>query len=309
VLIEPPRGAHVARAEFVGFDVPGAHLGALRWTGLSGAPTVVAVHGITSTSWVWDPLAHHLAGAAELVAIDLRGRGRSLEAGPPYGMAQHADDIASVVEQLGGPLVLVGHSMGAYVVEMVAERHPTLVRDLLLVDGGAPLPRPADGDVEAALEELLGPGLARIRTVWPDRVSYHAMWASHPAFADGIGPDLERNLLADLVEVDGGFRTAVDQEAVRADGHDMLADPEVRTLLDRRTRPTTIVRAEFGMLGGLPPFIADEIVGRYGHHRWVQGAGLNHYTVLNSPAGAALVAQTLREILTAPALTTPSEAS
>jgi lipase len=246
---------------------------------------------------VWDPLAHHLARAADLLAVDLRGRGRSHLAPAPYGIEQHADDIASIVEQLGGPLVLVGHSMGAFVVEMVAERRPELVRDILLVDGGTPLAAPADGDLDAALERMLGPGLERIRTVWPDRVSYHAMWAGHPAFSEGIGPDLERNLLADLIEVDGGFRTAVDEAAVRVDGHDMLANPRVRALLDRRRQPTTIIRAEFGMLGGPPPFITDDVRARYPQHHWIDAAGLNHYTVINSASGAALVARTLRDML------------
>ncbi len=285
------------RAEFLDYAVDGATLGALSWSGLLGAPTVVAVHGITSNAWVWDPLAHHLAGAADLVAVDLRGRGRSFRSGGPYGIAQHAADVASIIEQLGAPVVVVGHSMGAFVAEMVADRHPDLVRDLVLVDGGAPLAAPPDGDIDAALDRMLGPGIDRIRTVWPDRVSYHAMWASHPAFADGISPDLERNLLADLIEVEGGFRTAVDEVAVRADGHDLLADHDVRTLLDRRTQPTAIVRAEFGMLGFPPPFITDDVRSAYPQHRWIDAPGLNHYTVLNSAAGAALVAQTLRDIL------------
>lgn len=285
------------RAEFLEFTVDGATLGALRWSGLIGAPTVVAVHGITSNAWAWDPLAHHLAGAADLVAVDLRGRGRSFEAPPPYGIERHADDIASIVEQLGGPLVLIGHSMGASVVQMVAERRAELVRDIVLVDGGTPLASPADGDVDAALERMLGPGIERIRTIWPDRVSYHAMWAGHPAFSEGISPDLERNLLADLIEVDDGFRTAVDETAVLADGHDLLANPEVRTLLDRRQRPTTIIRAEFGMFGDPPPFITDGVRARYPQHRWVDALGLNHYTVINSATGAALVAQSLRDIL------------
>ena len=275
----------------------GATLGALRWPGLDGAPTVVAVHGITSNAWAWDPLAHHLAGAAHLVAVDLRGRGRSYDAPAPYGIAQHAADIASIVEQLGGPLVLVGHSMGAYVVEMVAEQRPELVRDIVLIDGGAPLAAAADGDVDLALDRMLGPGIERIRTVWPDRVSYHSMWAGHPAFTEGISSDLERNLLADLIEVDGGFRTAVSEAAVRTDGHDLLADAQVRTLLDRRRQPTTIIRAEFGMLGGPPPFVTDDVRSRYPQHRWIEAAGLNHYTIINSATGAALVARTIRDIL------------
>ena len=289
--------ALATRAEFRNFDVDGTRLGALSWTGILGAPCVVAVHGITSNAWVWDPLAHHLAGTADLVAIDLRGRGRSFDAPEPYGIERHADDVASIVEQLGGPVVLIGHSMGAFVVEMVAERRPELVRDLVLVDGGTPLAPPADGDVDAALDRMLGPGIERIRTVWPDRVSYHAMWASHPAFGEGISPDLERNLLADLIEVEDGFRTAVRESAVRVDGHDMLTNDDVRHLLDRRQQPTTIVRAEFGMLGAPPPFITDDVRARYPQHRWVDAPGRNHYTVLNSAAGASLVAQALRDIL------------
>lgn len=274
-------------------------LGALVWPGIVGAPTVVAVHGITANAWSWDPVAHHLAGGAQLVAVDLRGRGRSYTAGGPYGMRRHADDIAAVIEQLGGPVVLAGHSMGAYVVQMTAERHPALVRDLLLVDGGTPLPRPP-GDVATALAQGLGPAIDRLRAVWPDRVSYQAMWAQHPAFVDGIGPHLERNLLADLVEVDGGFRTAVDEEAVLHDGGELLTDDEVRTLLDRRAQPATIVRAEFGMFGEPPPLIAPELCDRYAQHRWIEARGLNHYTVMLSAAGASLVADALRTVISRP---------
>jgi len=295
------------RPEFLSFDVGGpdqpASLGALAWAGISGAPTVLAVHGITANAWAWDPVAHHLHGAGRVVALDLRGRGRSFEAPGPFGIRRHADDVADVVDRLGGPVTLVGHSMGAFVVEMTAERHPGLVDDVILVDGGAPLPLPqpppaTDAEIDALLDASLGPAIERLRTVWPDRVTYHAMWAQHPAYVDGIGPDLERNLLADLVEVDGGFRTAVDETAVRVDGRDLLADHEVRTLLDRRP-PTTIVRAEFGLFGEPPPLIPDDVRARYAGHRWVEATGLNHYTVITSPEGAALVADTIRSSLVA----------
>lgn len=293
------------RPEFLEFrvgdeaDGTATVLGALSWPGIVGAPTVLAVHGITANAWSWDPVAHYLAGGAHLVAVDLRGRGRSYRTGGPYGMRRHADDVAEIVDHLGGPLSLAGHSMGAYVVLMAAERHPALVRDLLLVDGGTPLPRP-DGDIDAALEHGLGPAIERLGIVWPDRVSYQSMWSQHPAFVDGIGPHLERNLLADLVEVDGGFRTAVDEEAVRYDGRELLADDEVRTLLDRREQPTTIVRAEYGMFGTPPPMIAAEHCERYAQHRWIEGHGLNHYTVMTSAAGATLVADALRSVITRP---------
>jgi lipase len=289
----------VERAEFLEFDVDGVTLGALRWPGLLGTPTIVAVHGLTSNAWAWDPLAHHLAGGAQIIALDLRGRGRSFESVGPFGIRRHADDVAAVIAQLGESAFVVGHSMGAFVALMVARRHPDAVRDIVLVDGGPPLSRPTgpDVDIDIVLDATMGPAIDRLRTIWPDRVSYHAMWASHPAFVGGISPDLERNLLAELIEVDGGFRTAVSEAAVRVDGRELLADSEVRRLLDEHLEPTTIVRAQFGMLGGLPPFIGDKERACYPQHHWIEAVGLNHYTILNSSAGAGLVAQAIRDCL------------
>jgi pimeloyl-ACP methyl ester carboxylesterase len=291
------------RPEFMEFSLDDVTLGALRWPGLLGTPTIVAVHGITSNAWVWDPIAHHLAGGAEIIALDLRGRGRSFDTPGPFGIRQHADDVAAVIAQLGSPALVVGHSMGAFVALLAAERHADVVSGVVLVDGGTPLPRPTGPDVDldavldSVLDAMLGPGIERISTIWPDRVSYQAMWASHPAFVDGISPDLERNLLAELVAVHGGFRVGVSEAAVRRDGRDLLADDEIRTLLDRRAERTTIVRAEFGMFGEPPGFISPDERDRYPQHRWIEGPGLNHYTVMNSSNGATLVADAVRQNL------------
>ena len=103
------------RPEFLEFPVDGATLGALGWPGIVGAPTVLALHDIAGDAWSFDPLAHHLGGAAQLIALDLRGRGRSEHCPGPFGLRRHADDVAAVVDAVGGPLLLVGHSMGAAV--------------------------------------------------------------------------------------------------------------------------------------------------------------------------------------------------
>lgn len=282
------------RPSFTSFELPEATLGALRWDGIEGAPLVLAIHGITANAWHFDPLAHRLAGGAELLAIDLRGRGRSHTSTGPFGIRRHAADIVRVIGQLGRPVTLLGHSMGAYVALMAAEHAPELIDGLVLVDGGAPLPAVEPDDVDAALEATLGPAIARLRTTWPDRVSYQTMWSQHPAFGDGLGIDLERNLLADLVEVEGGFRTGVNEAAVMIDGRDLLIDDMVRTLLVRRTEPTTIVRAPNGLLGTPPPLIPDDVVASMPQHRWITVPGTNHYTILLGPVGAAAVADALR---------------
>lgn len=283
--------------EFLKFDVSGATLGALRWQGIAGAPTIVALHGITANAWSWDPVVHHLAGGANLLAIDLRGRGQSHEASGPYGMRTHADDVAAIIDEVGGPVVLAGHSMGAYVALMTRDRHPSLVKQLVLVDGGSPLNVPDGTDIDDVLENALGPALERLNKVWADRTSYYAMWSAHPAFADGISIDLERNLLADLIEVDGGFRTAVNDAAVRHDGRELFADTEVRSLLYRCDEEATIIRAPNGLMGSPPPLIGDDVVEQFRQHRWIDAPNTNHYTVLLGSNGAAIVADTLREAL------------
>ena len=292
--------------EFTSFDIHGATIAALHWAGLDGAPTVLAIHGITANAWSWDPVAHQLNGGIDFVAVDLRGRGRSWTQPGPVGLRQHADDVAAVIEQIGGPVVVVAHSMGTYVALLLAERHPATVRSLVLVDGGTALylpeppvrddgtVTPMDEFIDEVLDVSLGPVIDRLEKVWPDRVSYQAMWAQHPAFGDGIGPDLERNLLADLVEVDGGFRTMVDPAAVRLNGRELFADDEVRSALDRHPEPATLIRAEFGLMGTPPPLIADDTIDRHSEHRWIRADGFNHYTVMNSTAGAALVADAVR---------------
>ncbi len=286
------------RPEFLTFDVGDAELGALRWPGIEGAPTIIAVHGITSSAWSWDPVAHHLSGGANLIALDLRGRGRSYEAPGPFGIAQHAEDVSLVIDAVGGPCLVAGHSMGAYVALMVAERHWNVVTKVVLVDGGTPLPLAENADVDEVLDATLGPAIERLHKVWADRTSYFSMWSAHPAFADGISIDLERDLLADLIEVDGGFRTAVNETAVRIDGRDLFADADVRSLLSRRTTATRIVRAPNGLMGTPPALISEKAMAEASKHRWTTVPGTNHYTVLMGAVGAAAVADALRAGLT-----------
>ena len=170
----------------------------------------------------------------------------------PVGLRQHADDVAAVIEQTrragrGGRA-----SMGTYVALLLAERHPAaraVARARRRRHGAVPARSarrddgtvtPKDEFIDEVLDVSLGPVIERLGKVWPDRASYQAMWAQHPAFVDGIGPDLERNLLADLTETDGGFRMMVDPAAVRLNGRELFADDEVRTALDRHPEPATI---------------------------------------------------------------------
>ena len=290
----------MATPELIRVQVGTAEIGAIRWPCPHATSTVVAIHGITANVWSWAAVAGQLDGVVCLVAVDLRGRGTSSDAPAPYGIRQHADDVAALIESLDvGRVVIAGHSMGAYVALMTAERHPATVAEVVLVDGGVALPVPEGVDIQDVLDLTLGPAIARLRQTWPNRMAYRAMWEQHPAFAGGITPDIERYVLADLVEVDGSFRSSVSEEAVRFDGAELLTDPEVRAVLDRRQEPLRIVRAELGVLAVPPALIPIEYEARYPQHAWTTVAGSNHYDVLIGESGASTVADVLSAAVTA----------
>lgn len=93
------------------------------------APLVVLVHGAWHGAWCWAALQTRLddAGIAS-VAVDLPGHGASTAPlGDMHGDAQH---VADVIEALGRPVVLVGHSYGGAVITEAAVR-TGLVRHLV----------------------------------------------------------------------------------------------------------------------------------------------------------------------------------
>jgi pimeloyl-ACP methyl ester carboxylesterase len=100
--------------------------------------TVVLVHGLASTSRLWDGVAAELADAGvRSIAVDLRGHGESDAPDHGYDTATAAADVITLIGQVSDePVVLAGQSWGGNVVVAVAATRPDLVSGLALVDGG-----------------------------------------------------------------------------------------------------------------------------------------------------------------------------
>ncbi|RPF22569.1 alpha/beta fold hydrolase [Myceligenerans xiligouense] len=294
-------------------------------------PTVLAIHGITASHRAWAAVAEALPGV-RVVAPDLRGRGRSNGLPGPYGMARHADDVAAVVRALGeapassaseagavpadrgagGPVTVVGHSMGGFVGVVLAHRHPDLVGRLLLVDGGLPLQPvpglPADATADDIVAALLGPALERLSRVFESRQAYRDFWRTHPAFAEWT-PTIEQYVDYDLDEIatprgtdghaaDGAaFRPATTAEAVAGDSADMYTGDAFPAALDALVTgelgDVTMLRAPRGLMdepGGMyPEPFAAEWSTRAPTLTIETVADVNHYTILMSPPGVAAV--------------------
>ncbi len=86
------------------------------------------VHGGSLAAWCWDE--HFLDFFADkgfrAVAVSLRGHGASTLSQPlnSCSVADYVDDVRATVDMLGAESVLIGRSMGCFVVQKYLEKHP-----------------------------------------------------------------------------------------------------------------------------------------------------------------------------------------
>ena len=98
------------------------------------APTVLLLHGwMFPADLHWFTSYRALSAFVHVVAADYRGHGRGPRPSQPFRLTDVADDAAALVRTLGtGPVIAVGYSMGGPVAELLWQRHPDVVRGLVL---------------------------------------------------------------------------------------------------------------------------------------------------------------------------------
>ena len=93
------------------------------------APTLVLVHGYSLSLDCWLYQRKHFRGRVRQVLYDQRSHGRSGHSSAEYcRVPQLAEDLRQVLAELtdDGPVVLVGHSMGAMTIMHLALSYPDL---------------------------------------------------------------------------------------------------------------------------------------------------------------------------------------
>jgi len=125
----------------------------------NGRPLVV-LNGFAATSADWDPsFIDRLASSNELILLDNRGIGRSIDNGQPFDIAKLADDAARVIEMLGIERVnVLGWSMGGFIAQRLALQHPDRINKLILLstDPGGANADLASADVWSKLIDISG---------------------------------------------------------------------------------------------------------------------------------------------------------
>jgi pimeloyl-ACP methyl ester carboxylesterase len=123
-----------ARSAFIDVGSYRIHYYAL---GPADGPVAVLVHGLGGRSEDWTKLAPYMAKAGYRVYLpDLPGFGQSEKpANYSYSVSDQAKIVAGFFDALGLKQVdLGGWSMGGWIVQLVAQKHPDRVRRLMLFD-------------------------------------------------------------------------------------------------------------------------------------------------------------------------------
>jgi pimeloyl-ACP methyl ester carboxylesterase len=187
---------------------------------------VLLVHGLASNARLWDGVARRLAAAGhQVVAVDLRGHGRSEQPADGYDTETCAADLAALCAQLEltgrrAPVV-AGQSWGGNVVLALAALHPGTVAGVALVDGGWLRPRDAFPTFEECWRALAPPSFDGVTMT--ELRARAARW--HPDWPEeGVA-----GMLANFVELpDGTVRARLARDHHRSIVRSMWAGDPAR---------------------------------------------------------------------------------
>jgi esterase len=99
-----------------------------------GAPALLIAHGLFGSARNWGAIARRLATDRQVVAVDMRNHGSSPFL-PAHGYPDLAADLAGVIDARGGgPMDVLGHSMGGKAAMWLALSRPDLVHRLVVAD-------------------------------------------------------------------------------------------------------------------------------------------------------------------------------
>jgi pimeloyl-ACP methyl ester carboxylesterase len=127
-------------------------------------PPVVLAHGITDNGLCWSRLARALDDEYDLIMVDARGHGLSDKPPTGYTPADHAADLAGVIDALHlSKPGAIGHSMGGGSVTLLATAYPDCVGAVVLEDPAWGL-RAGQGEGEAARRKTFDEWTTTIRT-------------------------------------------------------------------------------------------------------------------------------------------------
>ncbi|MGD8264250.1 MAG: alpha/beta hydrolase [Desulfobacterales bacterium] len=258
----------------------GIEINLATWEG-AGKP-ILCVHGITANCRCWDVLAAALAPEYRVLAMDLRGRGRSDKPPEGYALEYHLRDINCLLDDLGiDRAVIMGHSLGAFIGLAFAAENRDRVDRLILVDGGGDLSKAQMDKVFTGIK----PALDRLGRVFPSAGEYLDKMKEAP-YIHPWSAAIETYYRYEIEEVEEGVRTNIDPAHIQEEAANIRKldcapfYPEIKCKV-------LILRAPNGLFSLddllLPQDVIDKMMQEIPDVRRFNVEGTNHYGIVMQP--------------------------
>ena len=243
---------------------------------------VLCVHGLTANCRCWDIIASSLAPENSIIAIDLRGRGLSDKPPTGYSMQHHIRDIYNVLDDLDiERIVLLGHSLGAFISLAFAATYPERTEKIILMDGGGQLNQDQWDKISLAIK----PSLDRLGKVFPSFDDYVAHMKLAP-FLQPWSQAMEVYFQYESEVVEGGVRSRINPSHIQEEAKNIQQEESLQ-YYPKVACPVLILRATDGILSKddlvLPESAIEKMVEVIPNARRADIIGTNHFSILLQP--------------------------
>jgi pimeloyl-ACP methyl ester carboxylesterase len=197
--------------------------------------TVLFIHGFLDDATVWDGVIAALPDKVDVIQYDLPGSGTRSKALADPGtvtLESLAAEAGDIVAGTDPPVIVVGHSMGSQVAELVAAVHRDRVQGLVLIT-----PVPLGGT------QLTAEVLAPFRALGGNTDAQRTLRSQ-------VSPNLGANKLDRLVRIGGAVRPDVAARYVDMWNEGVRNAPATSAF----TGPVLIVR------GGADAFVTEQVL-------------------------------------------------
>ncbi len=240
----------------------------VHYTRTGDGPPVVLIHGLAQDGRSWSSVQQGLS-TVSTYAYDLRGHGRTTLGDPKGTPEQLRDDLVAFLENVTGPAVCVGFSLGGTVVLSAAATRPDLVRKAVVMGTSSVVGRAAAAFYAKRIELFRG--------------------TDKEAQAAALREDTAAALHNPDVDVDEVTRSRI--EAVGEGGGYINASTAMASLVDKpltpelaaitSQTPVTVIGADHDTF--CPRKAAGIILGAIEHAEYREVAEAGHLMLVDQP--------------------------
>lgn len=223
----------------------------VRESGTAGAASIVFLHGVGASGWMWK---QQIAALADFhcLAVDLPGHGHSSQQAW-VSLADTAHQIAALIQERAthGRAHVVGLSLGGYVALTLLDHHPEAL-DRVVVSGvtAAPMPNRALLPAQLWLMSVL------LRQRWFVKAQARSL---------GLPPDMQADFTHNLLAMSLPAYRRIWQEAVDYRLPETLRGVNTPTLITAGSRESAIITQAVVTLSNLMPNAQGRLAPGLGH--------------------------------------------